>query len=144
MPNKIVKSFSDKDSGFSVVTIQNKYGHFTGNSVCQDEDMPNFSSLAGQRYAEINAVVKYCEFRYKQEKLKYETILKLQNDIDYLCLSAEEQKASKKIIRKINLKIRDYKQSMEDWKNLAVHLKQSIIKQDKDRQEILLRVKKDK
>ncbi len=143
MSNKIIKAFSDKDSGFSIVTIQNKYGCFTGSSVCHEEDMPNFSSLAGQRYAEISAVVKYCTFRYKQEKLKYETMLKLQNDINYLCLSSEEQKACKKIIHKINLKIRDYHQSMNDWKNLAVHLKQSILKQDKDRQDILLRVKKD-
>lgn len=140
---KIIKSFSDKDTGFSMVTIQNKYGHFIGQSICQDEDMENFSSFAGQRYAEIDAVANFCNFRYKQEKLKYETMLKLQNDIKYLSLSPDEQKANQKVLHRINIKIRDYHQSMEDWKNLAVHLKESILKQDKNRQDILLRVKKD-
>ena len=143
MSNKIVKSYSNKEAGFSTVTIQNKYGHFTGNSICQEEDMSNFSSLAGQRYAEISAFIQYCDFRYKQEKLKYDTMLKLQNDINYLQLSLAEQKASNKVLRKVKLKIRDYHNSMEDWKNLSTHLKQLILKQDKDRQEILLRVKKD-
>ena len=42
-----------------------------------------------------------------------------------------------KVRRKINIKLRDYTQSVEDWKNLYSYLKEDITKLDTERQDLL-------
>lgn len=137
---KVVNSYSSKDSGISAVTIQNRYGRFTGFAACHPDDVDNFSNFAGERYAEIRATAQFAKFRYKQEKIKLKAIKNLLNDINYL--SFEHSKDTDKIIRKIKLKIRDYSQSAEDWKNLYHYLNEQVAIQDKNREKILLRAKK--
>lgn len=140
MKNKIVSSHSNPNTGYSSITIQNKYGRFYGSAFCCEEDMKNFSKFAGDRYAEIRASLSFTKFRLKQEKVKLKTIQNLYKDI---CNNpkCENDKAT---LRCVKLKLRDYTQSVSDWQNLCEYLSTSIKKQDEERQAILSRTKKDK
>ena len=136
MSNKIIASRTDEESGFSSITIQNKYGKFFGWSQCHPEDMNNFSVYAGERYAQIRAAAEFAKFRYKQEKIKLQTIQNLIKDIEYDPGLSMAYLPSK-VRRKINIKLRDYTQSVEDWKNLYSYLKEDITKLDTERQDLL-------
>lgn len=138
MKNKIVDYFSDKDNGLTGIVIQNKYGHFYGGTKFNPKDNKDtFSSFAGSRYAEIRAGEKFARFRYKQEKIKLKAIQDLMNDIKRNC--PEEIEKNPKLMRRINLKLRDYTQSVEDWDNLSNYLKESVSKQVEEREKILSR-----
>ena len=139
MKNKIIYSDSNKETGKSIITIQNKYGKFTGTAQCSPDDMNSFSAFAGERYAEIRANTKFAKLRYRQEKIKLNAINSLLKDISLNCPPEEEHT---EILKRIKLKKRDYEQSVEDWKNLYEYLKKAISIQDKQREEILLRSSK--
>lgn len=135
MGHKIVKSYSSKGSGVSGITIQNKYGRFTGHAFFnEDDDIDTFSHFAGERYAEIRAGAEFAKFRYKQEKIKLKTIQDLKKDI-----LRNTKEVSPEIMRRINLKLRDYSQSMEAYKNLHEYLLSSVDKQVEEREKILAR-----
>ena len=138
MSNKIITSTSNKETGFSEITIQNKYGEFHGWSQCHPDDMDNFSMFAGERYAEIRAAAEYAKFRLKQEKIKLKTIQSLVRDIENGPGTSMEY-MPEKYRRKINLKLRDYSQSIEDWTNYYTYLQSSIKHMDKQRQELLIK-----
>ena len=143
MKEKIIKSYSNEDTGVSVVTIQNKYGKFYGMAFCHPDDMENFSAFAGERYAETRARAAFADFRYKQEKIKLQTIQNLIKDIDSGSGTSMEY-MPEEYRRKINLKLRDYTQSVEDWKNLSNYLIQNVKQSDKLRQELLEKCAKNK
>lgn len=136
MSNKIIASTSDEKTGFSRVTIQNKYGHFTGTAFFNpDEDISTFSHYAGERYAENRAYAKFAKFRYEQEKIKLKTIQNLVHDLEVNnCLF---EYIPKKISRRINLKLRDYSQSVENWKNLYLFMEDKTKEEIKQREKIL-------
>ena len=136
MGNKIIKSDQNKETGFSEIIIQNKYGEFYGWSQCHPDDMDNYSMFAGERYAEIRAAADYAKFRLKQEKIKLKTIQSLVRDIENGPSTSMEY-MPEKYRRKINLKLRDYSQSIEDWTNYYIYLQSSIKHMDKQRQELL-------
>ena len=137
MGSKIINSYTSEKSGFSRVTIQNKYGKFTGYSFCHPDDMKTFSCYAGERYAEIRANIRYIKKRYQQEKLKLKTIQNLMKDIETVC--SEEDKNNNPVLKRIKLKLRDYTQSVEDYGNLYEYLVNSVKRLDKERQEFLLK-----
>lgn len=139
MKSKIIYSYTDKEKGICTVTIQNKYGKFTGSAYCHPDDMENFSVYAGERYAEIRANIKFVLFRYKQERLKLKTLQSLLKDIQDNCKNINDDS-----IKRIKIKIRDYSQSSEDWYNLYVHMKKVINKLDNERQEVLNKYAKGK
>lgn len=143
MKEKIIKSYSSKDTRISAVTIQNKYGKFYGMAKCHPDDMENFSAFAGERYAETRARAEFANFRYRQEKIKLKTIQSLVRDIENDIHTSMEH-MPEKYRRKINLKLRDYTQSVEDWKNLSNYLMQNIKRSDKIRQELLEKCAKNK
>ena len=104
--------------------------------------MENYSQYAGERYALLRAEKNFAKFRLKQEKIKLKTIQNLKKEI-------EQDKTIKipphsKIMRKINLKLRDYTQSVSDWENLYHYYEPEIKHQDALRQEILSRSKRNK
>lgn len=136
MKNKIIKESYDKKTGVCKITIQNKYGHFTGEAKCCPEDMDQFSIFAGSRYAEIRAAAKFAKFRYNQEKIKLQTIQNLIKDLKH-----RDTFIPLDIQRTLKLKLRDYSQSMSDWQNIYTYLEDTIKDQDKERQKILLRTK---
>lgn len=139
MKNKIIKSFFDPEFGYSYVEVQNKYGIFKGHASCSEEDLPNFSEFAGERYALLRAEKQFAKLRLRQEKIKLQTIKNLikdiSNNIDFI-------KEDDPIMRKINLKLRDYTQSVSDWENLYNYYEPEIKHQDSLRQQILSKVKK--
>lgn len=140
MGHKIVNSGSSKEYGRSFVTVQNKYGHFTGEAFFNDNDDPDtFSAFAGERYAEIRAGAKFAKFKYQQERLKLKTIQDLKKDIEN---TIGFENIDKLVQRRINLKLRDYSQSMEDYRNLYEYLNSSIAKQVEEREKILSRSSK--
>lgn len=121
MKNKIVNYHVNEASGICHMTIQNKYGKFTGWAYCNDKDMENFSSHAGLRYAENRAAADYAKLRLKQEKIKLKTIQNLVKDFEY---------NNTPIPREVKIKLRDYNQSISDWENLYNYLIDSVKKQD--------------
>ena len=139
MKDKIIHYNANSKTGVSTITIQNKYGHFTGEAFCCPEDLESFSQYAGFRYAENRAAAKFAKFRYKQEKIKLQTIQNLIKDLNH-----RNAFIPLDIQRTLKLKLRDYSQSMSDWQNIYTYLKDSVKKQDKERQEVVSWTKKDK
>ena len=136
MKNKIIDSNSDKNSGVSRITIQNKYGNFKGSAFCHPDDMDNFSMFAGERYAEVRAAANFAKTRLKQEKIKLKTIQNLVKDIEYGPYTSMEG-LDKKVRKLINLKLRDYSQAVEDWNNYHIYLQTAVKHMDEQRQELL-------
>ncbi len=136
MKNKIISSSSNKDSGISRITVQNKYGKFDGLAFCHPNDVDNFSMFAGERYAEARAAAKFAKTRLKQEKIKLKTIQNLVKDIEYGPYTSMEY-LDKKVRRLINIKLRDYSQSVEDWNNYYTYLQTAVKHMDEQRQELL-------
>ena len=136
MKNKIINSTINKETGICTVTIQNKYGQFTGTAKCCPEDINEFSMYAGARYAEIRAAAAFAKERLKEEKIKLKTIQNLKKDFEHnhVSLSKEEQHF-------INLKLRDYTQSISDWENLYTYLSHTVKEQDEERHKVLTRTK---
>lgn len=139
MKNKIVQSFFDSELGYSYVRVKNKYGIFHGHATCSEEDLPNFSEFAGERYALLRAEKQFAKFRLKQEKIKLKTIKNLIKDISN---NVDHIQDNDPIMRRINLKLRDYTQSVSDWENLYNYYEPEIRHQDALRQQILSKVKK--
>ena len=139
MKNKIIYSHLDKKSGESAVIIQNKYGKFYGYAQCAPEDMENYSQFAGERYATLRAYKSFAKFRLKQEKIKLKTIENLIKDIKH---DPRPFDVLSPAVKKILLKLRDYKQSVEDWENIYNFYEQEIKKQDEERQTLLKKYKK--
>ena len=142
MKNKIIYSHLDKKTGTSIVTIQNKYGKFYGYSQCAPEDMSRYSQFAGERYATLRAYKSFAKFRLKQEKIKLKTIENLLKDIEYDTYDESTFFNDTSVpMRKIRLKHRDYKQSVEDWENIYNFYEQEIKREDEERQALLEKVK---
>lgn len=137
MKYKIVDEYYDENKREYSITIQNKYGRFTGKAYCREDDI--YSAYTGARYAEIRANIEFAKFRYKQEKLKLKTVKNLYKDLTY---DTFEVLPNKRAIRAVNFKIRDYSNSAENWKNLYEFLEKRIPELDKEREEILKRTKK--
>lgn len=132
---KIIKENTDIDTGISTVTIQTKYGHFTGTAKCKPEDI--CSNYAGIRYATMRAHIKYCNYMKKRAKIQLETILNLKKDISFC-----GYKCPPKITKAINLKLRDYTAAVNLWEIHAELLEEQIQKLAEERDRILEQYKK--
>ena len=144
MKNKIIYANSDKKTGISTVCIQNKYGKFWGFSFCSPEDLDTFSEYAGQRYAETRAAAEFAKHRMKQEKLKLKTITDFINDFycnsDYNAFDLNNNP----LYNHAFVLQKNYAKNVKHWKEVSELLLASVSKQDKERQDILLRSKKNK
>lgn len=143
MKTKIVYEDYNKETGVSTVTIQNKYGRFTGIAHCHPDDMENFSMFAGERYAATYAEIEFIKFRINQEKAKRKALKDLL--LDFHC--NEDHKLADYVgpLSDHALKmIEVYSNNIEDYKKVISFLKYSIKTQDAERQNVLLRTNKSK
>ena len=138
MKYKIVEEYYNEYNREYSVTIQNKYGRFTGKAYCNRDDI--YSAYTGARYAEIRATIEFAKFRYNQEKIKLKTVKNLYKDLTYNGYLAQ---INQRAIHAVNIKIRDYSQSVQNWKNLYEYLEKRIPELDKEREKILNRGKKE-
>lgn len=136
------KLTTTNDTETSFARYQNKYGTFFGIARCNPEDHDTFSTLAGEKYATIRARAEFAKFRYKQEKIKLETIKNLIKDINHDPKCADLQNSP--LMRRINIKLRDFTQSVSDWKNIYDYAEEEIANADELRQIILNRANKNK
>ena len=66
----------------------------------------------------------------------------MQNLIKDIANTVDYMKEDDPVMRRINLKLRDYSQSVQDWQNLYDFYEPEIRHQDTIRQDILSKVKK--
>ena len=141
MKTKIVYEEFDKENGISIVTIQNKYGRFTGTAMCHPDD--SFSLFQGERIAATKANIEFLKFRIKQTKAEAKGINKLLSDFYYntdISSSAYVGRVWKHAL----VKLKRYEKDIENFKDGIEILKDSIVKMDKERQEVLKRSKQNK
>lgn len=137
MKTKIVFEDFDEKSGITTVTIQNKYGHFTGIAKCNPVD--EYSMFHGERIAVTRAHIDYCKLRMRQDKAKLEALEELQIKDKYT------SNYDLYLLRKqIWDNRRKYSDSIQHWKDAISILENSIKLMDEERQKILLRSKKNK
>ena len=103
--------------------------------------MEHFSVHAGSRYAEIRANEEYAKFRYNLAKNKLTALKEVKHELKQLSYNSTDD--VKKVERQLNLKIRDYTESMQNWENLYKYLGTRVNKLDEEREKILNRTKKD-
>lgn len=127
MKTKIIYEDFNKEIGTTLVTIQNKYGHFTGEAHCHPDD--EYSMFQGERIAVIRANIKFCKHRIIQEKAKIKALKELETSF---------------FNRTLYNKIKECQKNIENYKTSIIILKDSIKKIDEERQKILLRSNKNK
>lgn len=127
MKTKIVHEEFDEKNGISIVTIQNKYGHFTGMAQCHSDD--EYSMFQGERIAATRANIEFCKFRIKQEKVKIKTL----DELETIFFN-----------KTLYNKIKECKRTIEYYKDSITILKNSIKLMDEERQKVLQRSKKNK
>lgn len=138
MKTKIVDETFDENSGLTTVTLQNKYGHFTGMAQCHPDD--EYSMFQGERIAATRANIKFCKFRIKQEKIKIKAIEEIINDYTH----SSKLIAEYSDLHYFQEKIIKCEKTIEDCQDSIDILKNSIKLMDEERQKVLLRSKKNK
>ena len=128
MKTKIVNEKFDGITGVTTVTIQNKYGHFTGSSHCHPDD--SYSIFQGERIAVIRANIKYLKHRISLEKTKLKVLKEFDNSFLFSY--------------KLNILEKKYKNNIQDFEDSIYILNDSIKKMDEERQKVLLRSKENK
>ena len=141
MKTKIVYEEFNKENGISIVTIQNKYGRFTGMAMCHPDD--SFSPFQGERIAATKANIEFLKFRIKQTKAEAKGINKLLSDFYYNTdISASTYVGP--VWKHALVKLKRYEKDIENFKEGIEILKNSIVKMDNERQEVLKRSKQNK
>ena len=128
MKTKIVDENFDEITGVTTVTIQNKYGHFTGSAHCHPDD--SYSMFQGERIAVTRANIKYLKRRISLEKTK----LKALKEFDDSFIFSYQ----------LNILEKKYKNNIQDFKDSIHILNDSIKKMDEERQKVLLRSQENK
>lgn len=141
MKTKIVYEEFDKENGISIVTIQNKYGRFTGMAMCHPDD--SFSPFQGERIAATKANIEFLKFRIKQTKAEANGIHKLLSDF-YYDTNISSSAYVGPVWKHALVKLERYEKDIENFKEGIEILKDSIVKMDKERQEVLKRSKQNK
>lgn len=141
MKTKIVDETFDENRGITKVTIQNKYGHFTGYAYCSPID--SFSAFQGERIAVTRANIEFCKTRIKQEKIAIKTLDNLLKDF-YFNSKTRPEIFSSSIYRHTLLELNRRKDNVDFYTDSIKILKSSIKKIDDERQNVLLRAKKNK
>lgn len=141
MKTKIVDESFDENTGLTTVTIQNKYGHFTGVAQCHFDD--DYSMFQGERIAVTRANIEFCKFRIKQEKAK---LLALKDIYIDRSLEGDYNSflANYKVRHSIYKNEKRYKKTIEQYQNSISILKNSIKLMDEERQNVLNRSNKNK
>lgn len=144
MKTKIVNETFNADTGLTTVTLQNKYGHFTGTARCCLDD--DYSMFQGERIAATRANIEFCKFRIKQEKAKIKALdeIIIDYNLETKYLDYPSFVLGYKLRKQIFLNKRNYEKNIENFKDSISILKNSIKLMDEERQKVLLRSKKNK
>lgn len=81
MNNHLEYASFDPESGYSIVTIANKYGHFTDVAKLHPNDVPYASEITGCNYAEHRAMIRCWKQRLKLNAAQKEIMQKYYNII---------------------------------------------------------------
>lgn len=141
MKTKIINEQFIENEGISIVTIQNRYGHFTGKAFCNKEDY--FSPYQGERIAVTRANIKFVKSKLKEEKAKLKAIKNLLKNLycdEYFDSNIYEEKTYKRAKKEQER----YYKNINTWENAIIILEDSIKKMDEERQKVLLRSSKNK
>lgn len=141
MKTKIIDETFNKDEGITTVTIQNKYGHFTGIAYCHPDD--EYSMFQGERIAATRANIKFCKFRITQEKAKLKALENIHTNRSFEN-NYGAFLANFDIRHQLYNNKKRCKETIEHYQDAISILKKSIKKMDEERQKILLRSKKNK
>ena len=134
---KFLYGFFNQKTGKSEVTLADKYGIYTGRAKLHPNDKNNASKFTGCRLAETRALLNYLKIKYKRTKIALDAIKNLNNDIKLNC-----QNIDSKIQRRINLKLRDYSNEINEIKKDINALEKNLIEDIETRDKILNSIKK--
>ena len=129
---KFLYSYFDPQTGKSIVILADKYGIYTGQAKLHPADKNFISQITGGRLAEQRAQIKCLQSKYKRKKIELKTIQKLNKDIKINCKNIDP-----KIQRRINLKLRDYTNEINEIKNNIFTLQKDITEGIKLKDKIL-------
>ena len=119
-----------KINGTNYIYLQDKNGIYKGKSRVHPDDLKNnnWSYFRGYRLAQNRAWINFYKNKIKQEKIKLKTILNLKKDFIF---TFEEKNIPKNILRRLNLKIRDYTNNIENYKNQIAQIEKEIEENEK-------------
>lgn len=120
---KFLKGDFFKSSGVSYVTIADKYGKYTGYATLHDDDKEFASKFTGCRLAEQRAYIRLLEANIKRNKIMLKAIRDLKKDMELNCKDINPA-----ILRRINLKLRDYSKEIAYNKDKIAEIKTNIKK----------------
>lgn len=145
MKYKIIDEYFDERAGRTEVQIQNKYGVFSGVSLCSPEDMENnsFSYFQGERIAIIRAFINFYKYRLAQEKVKFQTVSNILKDF-YFNPQADPLVFCEKTYCHVEKERDRYLKNIKFFENAIKECKKSIKDIDDERQKVLLRSKQNK
>lgn len=137
----IYSGLEEGEFGVTIVRIQTRDGIFTGRSKCSPEDFDNdrFSLFTGERYAETRAVMNWIKFKKKKAVIQKQALDNLLIDINLNINNSKKNPMIKRIYYKLNF----YENKIKEYNNEYNALKNSIIKMDKEREDILNEYQKD-
>ena len=135
---KFLYGFFNRQTGESIVTLSNQGELFIGRAQLHPDDKNSANELTGCRLAEHRAWIKIFQNERKKKKIMLKAIQNLNQDIKQNCSSIDPS-----IQRRINLKLRDYTNEVQELSNQIDFLTKSLFKSIKARDELLKRSKQD-
>lgn len=120
----------DIDSGISTVTIDSKYGTFSGTCRCHDSDMPKASRFFGCKIAELRAYKKAMKSQLHDYKVEYKVMRSFVDTLSQM-RNFDPKSAgyyhAKKSMRIIAAKIENQKKNLEA---IDAYIKNCITERD--------------
>lgn len=123
---KIINSNYDEQTGISTVTIGTKYGQFTGKARLHPNDITIASKIAGCRYAEFRATIKYLKAEQKDLKQQLKTFIDFYLNICQHSRFNEKEYTNIQIRKRIDKLQRDIEINKAIIKNIEMVMKHDI------------------
>lgn len=133
---KLLYSYFFPQTGESAVALANRDGVYIGSAKLHPDDKNSASQFAGCRLAECRAWLQYLHKQLSRQKLMLKTIQNLKKDIDLNSPYIDSQTQ-----RRINLKLRDYSNNIQNLKDNIKQLEDKIKKDIQIRDSLLKRTK---
>ncbi len=119
---KIIRADYNKETGISTVTIDSRYGQFTGYARLHPQDADRESVFAGCEYAEIRANIKYMKTRRVESRIKLKTMKEF-----YVTISSMTGFIKDGIeARKARMLIHEYKKEVQYWTDMIASAEKSL------------------
>ena len=136
---KLIKAEFNRESGESIVILQNKNGQYIGKARLHPEDKEFANEFTGCRLAEQRAWLDFYKKELNKTKIKLKTLENFYKDFilyekEY-CSSARER---------IKIHIKHYKNYIEELKTEITKNKEHIKKSIEIRNSLIKKIKEDK